>query len=148
MFACSTYPAEGEWLESVRQEAVDNIHRPLQQLLAGETPEDVVVSLSLKTDSGNSTQANCFLCLQKDLKLQPVEPAFVVESATDGCLVTVKAEKFVRALCLSVDDAKCSFSDNYFDLFPGTPVQIYVKTDMSAEELKSKLKLCCLNQLK
>lgn len=27
MFACSTYPAEGEWLESVREEAVDNIRR-------------------------------------------------------------------------------------------------------------------------
>ena len=27
MFACSTYPAEGAWLESVRQEAIDNIRR-------------------------------------------------------------------------------------------------------------------------
>jgi beta-galactosidase/beta-glucuronidase len=27
MFACSTYPAEGEWLESVRQEAIDNVRR-------------------------------------------------------------------------------------------------------------------------
>ena len=27
MFACSTYPAEGDWLESVRQEADDNIRR-------------------------------------------------------------------------------------------------------------------------
>lgn len=27
MFACSTYPAEGEWLENVREEAIDNIRR-------------------------------------------------------------------------------------------------------------------------
>ena len=27
MFACSTYPAEGEWLESVQQEAIDNVRR-------------------------------------------------------------------------------------------------------------------------
>jgi len=27
MFACTTYPAEGAWLESVRQEAIDNIRR-------------------------------------------------------------------------------------------------------------------------
>lgn len=27
MFACSLYPAEGEWLENVRQEAIDNVKR-------------------------------------------------------------------------------------------------------------------------
>ncbi|MDR1758759.1 MAG: glycoside hydrolase family 2 protein [Bacteroidales bacterium] len=27
MFACSMYPAEGEWLENVRQEAIDNVRR-------------------------------------------------------------------------------------------------------------------------
>lgn len=27
MFACSLYPAEGEWLENVRQEAIDNVRR-------------------------------------------------------------------------------------------------------------------------
>lgn len=78
------------------------LEQPLVELLKGRQREDVVVSMELTASSGVSYQANCFLCLLKDLRLMPVKPEMSVEAAEDGCLITLKADKFVRALALSM----------------------------------------------
>jgi len=118
----------------------------LQQLLGGSQPEDVVISMCLQTTAGAVYQNNMFLCLQKDLRLQPVNPEFRVEAANGGCVITAKADKFVRALSLSVgDDSR--FSNNYVDVLPAIPVRVMLHTSLTPDEVRRRLAYQCLNQI-
>lgn len=120
---------------------------PLKQLLNGHQREDVVINLNLTTHSGKSYQANSFLCLQKDLHLLPIEPQVNVEEVDGGCRITVKSDKFVRALSISVDDEKGWLDNNYFDLLPNIPVQCFLRTTLSANQVREKMTLNCLNEI-
>lgn len=63
-----------------------------------------------------------------------------VEAAEGGCLITLKADKFVRALALSVDGAEdCWFDNNYFDLLPGVPAKCFLRTSLSPSEIRQRL---------
>jgi beta-mannosidase len=116
------------------------LEQPLAELLKDRQREDVVISMELTASSGVSYQANCFLCLQKDLRLMPVKPEVSVEASEGGCLITLKADKFVRALALSIDGTEDYWlSNNYFDLLPGVPVKCFVRTTKSPSEVKQRL---------
>lgn len=124
------------------------LEQPLAELLKGQQREDVVVSMELTASSGVSYQANCFLCLQKDLRLMPVKPEVSVEAAEGGCLITLKTDKFVRALALAIDGAEdCWFNNNYFDLLPDEPTKCFVRTSLKPDEVKQRLTLHCLNNM-
>ena len=124
------------------------LEQPLAELLKDRQREDVVVNMQLSASSGASYQADCFLCLQKDLRLMPVKPEVSVEAAEGGCLITVKADKFVRALALAIDGAEDSwFSNNYFDLLPGVPAKCFVHTPLKPSEVKQRLTVNCLNNM-
>ena len=122
------------------------LEQPLAELLKGQQREDVVVNMQLSTSSGVSYQANCFLCLQKDLRLMPVKPEVSVEAVEGGCLITLKADKFVRALALAIDgEENCWFGNNYFDLLPGVPTLCFVRTSLSPSEIRQRLTYRSLN---
>ena len=57
----------------------------------------------------------------------------------------VSADKFARAVCLSVADNESVYSDNYFDVQPKGSVQVQVRTRLSAEAFNGSLGLTCLN---
>ncbi len=109
--------------------------------------EDVVVSMRLATASGKTYQNNSFLCLQKDLRLLPVKPVVQVEAVDGGCIITLKADQFVRAVAISTDDRDSWLDDNYFDLLPGVPHQCFLRTTLSAEAVRSHLSVTCLNDI-
>ena len=124
------------------------LEQPLAELLKGRQREHVVVNMQFSASSGVSYQADCFLCLQKDLRLMPVKPEVSVEAAEGGCLITLKADKFVRALALAIDGAEdCWFSNNYFDLLPDEPTKCFVRTSLKPDEVKQRLTLHCLNNM-
>lgn len=123
------------------------LEMPLTELLQGQKREEVVVSMELTTASGMGYQGNAFLCLPKDLRLTPVVPEVNIEAKEGGCLVTVKSEKFVRALAISIDGAEYKLSNNYFDLMPGVPVSCLVQTSLSPSELRARMTLSCLNDI-
>ena len=122
------------------------LEQPLAELLKGQQREDVVVNMQLSTSSGVSYQTNCFLCLQKDLRLMPVKPEVSVEAVEGGYMITLKADKFVRALALFIDGAEdCWFDNNYFDLLPGVPTLCFVRTSLSPSEIRQRLTYRSLN---
>lgn len=120
------------------------LEQPLAALLKGMKREEVIVNMQLTT-SGASYEANAFLCLQKDLQLQDVRPEVSVETTDGGCQITVKADKFVRALALSIDGAEYWLDNNYFDVLPGTSVTCKMRTSLSTEEVKKRLNVSYLN---
>ncbi len=124
------------------------LERSLTELLKGQQREDVVVNLQLTAASSLRYEANCFLCLQKDLRLKPVKPDVQVEPAEGGCYITVKSNQFVRALALSVGDADYWLDNNYFDLLPGVPVRCFMRTTLSPDAVRQRLTTYSLNTMR
>lgn len=143
---------------------------PVDELIKGLKREDVVLHLTLSADrqknrtssvkSVSTYESNAFLCLSKDLHLADVNPEVEVTPDEGGCKVTLKAGKFVRALCLSIEGEEAGdqlgengqlnitrLSDNYIDLLPGVPAEIHVATDLSPAELKARLRIRSLCEL-
>ena len=123
------------------------LSKPVSQLLCSHQREDIVISLQLTTNSGMSYQNNCFLCMQKDLRLQPAKPEIQIEKAAEGCRITLKSDKFVRALALSIDEEGCWFDNNYFDLKPSMPYTCFLRTKLSEDDVRQKLITSSLNDM-
>lgn len=117
------------------------LEQPLAEILKGKKREEVVVNIELTTASGLSYQNNTFLCLQKDLLLESALPEVSVEPAEGGCRITVKSDKFVRALSIALNGADCCLDKNYFDLLPGIPVTCLMQTTLTPSEVREKLML-------
>ena len=117
------------------------LQQSVRHLLKDHQPNDVVINMNLSTTTGVSYQNNIFLCQQKDLQLQPDKPSIQVEQAEGGCRITLKANKFIRALALSIDDEDYWLDNNYFDLLPGKSTTCFLQTRLSAEEVKQKLSI-------
>ena len=124
------------------------LKQSLSELLKEHKREDVVVNMSLTASSGVAYEANSFLCLQKDLRLLPAKLAFQVDAVDGGCIITIKSDKFVRALAISLDAEKYWLDKNYFDLFPGVPVQCFLRSSLSPADVRQRMTFISLNSMK
>ncbi len=154
-FQLTVLTLSGEIVETLKQAVVIPantstlvLRQPVNDMLKGRQREDVVVSMSLTTTTGRSYQSNCFLCSQKDLRLHPAKPEIRVEAEEGGCRISLKADRFIRALALSIDDDDSWLDDNYFDLLPGISYTCFLRTKLSAEDVRQKLTMSSLNDNK
>lgn len=118
---------------------------PLAKLLEGVDRGTVYVRVDYTDKSGRVYHNNYCLGKQKDMDYPKVDLQTEVRSIEGGYEVTVSADKFARAVCLSVADNESVYSDNYFDVQPKSSVQVQVKTRLSAEAFNGSLRLTCLN---
>jgi len=58
----------------------------------------------------------------------------------------LQSEKLARNVAISFGDLDVQLSDNYFDLLPGEPVTIELKSSASLDQLRSALKLMSLTE--
>ena len=118
---------------------------PLAKLLEGADRGTVYVRVDYTDKSGRVYHNNYCLGKQKDMDYPKVDLQTEVRSIEGGYEVTVSADKFARAVCLSVADNESVYSDNYFDVQPKGSVQVQVRTRLSAEAFNGSLRLTCLN---
>lgn len=118
---------------------------PLAKLLEGANRGTVYVRVDYTDKSGRVYHNNYCLGKQKDMDYPKVDLQTEVRSIEGGYEVTVSADKFARAVCLSVADNESVYSDNYFDVQPKSSVQVQVRTRLSAEVFNGSLRLTCLN---
>lgn len=118
---------------------------PLAKLLEGADRGTVYVRVDYTDKSGRVYHNNYCLSKQKDMDYPKVDLQTEVRSIEGGYEVTVSADKFARAVCLSVADNESVYSDNYFDVQPKSSVQVQVRTRLSAEAFNGSLRLTCLN---
>ena len=118
---------------------------PLAKLLEGANRGTVYVRVDYTDKSGRVYHNNYCLGKQKDMDYPKVDLQTEVRSIEGGYEVTVSADKFARAVCLSVADNESVYSDNYFDVQPKSSVQVQVRTRLSAEAFNGSLRLTCLN---
>ena len=118
---------------------------PLAKLLEGADRGTVYVRVDYTDRSGRVYHNNYCLGKQKDMDYPKVDLQTEVRSIEGGYEVMVSADKFARAVCLSVADNESVYSDNYFDVQPKSSVQVQVRTRLSAEAFNGSLRLTCLN---
>lgn len=118
---------------------------PLAKLLEGADRGTVYVRVDYTDKSGRVYHNNYYLGKQKDMDYPKVDLQTEVRSIEGGYEVMVSADKFARAVCLSVADNESVYSDNYFDVQPKGSVQVQVRTRLSAEAFNGSLRLTCLN---
>ncbi len=71
-----------------------------------------------------------------------IETAFSPSGKDYG--ITLQSPQLARSVYLSFGDLDVESSDNYFDLLPGEPVTITLKSSASIEQLKASLKIVSL----
>ncbi|WP_455590231.1 beta-mannosidase [Bacteroides rodentium] len=118
---------------------------PLAKLLEGTDRGTVYVRVDYTDKSGRVYHNNYCLGKQKDMDYPKVDLQTEVRSIEGGYEVMVSADKFARAVCLSIADNESVYSDNYFDVQPKSSVQVQVRTRLSAEAFNGSLRLTCLN---
>ena len=118
---------------------------PFAKLLEGAGRGMVYVRVDYTDKSGRVYHNNYWLDKQKNMNYPKVDLQVEVRSIEGGYEVTVSADKFARAVCLSVADNESVYSDNYFDVQPKSSVQVQVRTRLSAEAFNASLRLTCLN---
>lgn len=108
------------------------------ELLGGRAPEETVIRVELRVGDRLYTN-NCFLVQQKEMLYPKAEVRCEVVPAGDGYDVTVRSDRFVRGLYLSVEDTLVHFSDNFFDLLPGESRTVHAASDLPEKEFTARL---------
>ena len=117
----------------------------VNELLKGLNKDELVLSAELTTTNGLVVSGNLlyfnrpkFLQLQKpDIKTKIVQKA-------GGFKIELSTNTLAKSVYLSLPNGDDHFSDNFFDLLPNEKVKIRLNTNLSLEELRSKLSVCSL----
>lgn len=78
-----------------------------------------------------------------DLPVMPKIDATLSKTGEDYA-VTLQSAKLARSVSLSFGDLDVQSSDNYFDLLPGEPVTIGLKSSATIDQLRNALKIMSL----
>lgn len=116
-------------------------------LAAKGDPRKTVVVFDLQVAGKQVSRNLLFFNATHDLEL-PVAPK--IESSftkVDGeYSLTLKTAALARNVYVSLGELDAQMSDNYFDLLPGEPVTITLKTSSTLEQLQSALKITSLTE--
>lgn len=64
-----------------------------------------------------------------------------IQQCEGGATLEISADTFAKGVYIDFDSCDPSLSDNFFDLVSGEKYTVYIKSDKSAEALKSSLKI-------
>ena len=114
-------------------------------LSAKGDPRKSFLVLDLDVAGKRASRNLVFFDVTHNLEL-PAAPRIetVLNKAGEDYTVTLQSPKLARGVYLSFGDVNIESSDNYFDLIPGEPVTIRLKSSASLEQLKSALTITSL----
>ncbi|MCX6151436.1 MAG: hypothetical protein NTX22_12970 [Ignavibacteriales bacterium] len=115
-----------------------------KELLGKNDESRTIVFTSVKSDIKILAENLLYFTQPKDLSLEKADIKLKVDKSDNGYEVEVTSNKFAKDVYLSVDDEDVFFTDNYFDLLPGVPKKIEVKTPIVINNLESKIKIISL----
>lgn len=113
----------------------------LKDLLKDADKQNSFLNCELVIDGKVVSTRDLFFAPFKQLHLPQPRITYDVAPARDGFQLTIKSDKFAKAVYLSLGDHDGSWSDNYFDLVPGKPivVQYHARAPLTLGELRRRL---------
>jgi beta-mannosidase len=103
------------------------------------------LAVDLKVAGTKVSQNLVFFDVTHNLDL-PVSPKIDTtwNISASGNTVTLQSSKLARGVYVSFGDLEVQASDNYFDLLPGEPVTLTLKSSASLDQLKQALNVLSL----
>ncbi len=101
---------------------------PVDELLAGKDPKSVFVFAELLVGGKTISRNEHFFEPYKNLSLPPPQISVEGVPTRTGFRITLSSDKLARAVYLSARNYPGFFVDNYFDLIPGSTVQVEFRT--------------------
>jgi beta-mannosidase len=116
----------------------------VKKLLEDHNRRDLVLVTAFHRD-GKSFSSNLYYFVPpKDLLLAaPFIEKKISLNGKDHTIV-LSCEKLAKSVYLSTDGVNGFFTDNYFDLLPGQPVEVHFTSDKVIDNLEQKLKILSL----
>jgi beta-mannosidase len=116
---------------------------PINTLMAGKDPRRVFLFTEVFVGGKSVSSNKHFFGAYKYLSLPRPQINFDIVPVRSGFKVTLSADKFARAVYLSVPDYAGFFADNYFDLIPGQKVEVQFRTGAAIRlsDFRSKFKI-------
>jgi beta-mannosidase len=118
-----------------------------KELLASADPKKTFLVFDLAVGGQNVSRNLIFFDTMHNLDLpESVHVDASLESLNGGYTVTLRSPALARSVYLSFGDLDVQASDNYFDLLPGEPLKITLKTSaqLSSDQLKSAMQVVAL----
>ncbi len=115
------------------------------ELLKGQDKNELVLSTVL-TQNGKAIADNLlYFDHCKFLKFQNPEIKTEVVQDSEGCEIILSGSSLAKGVYLSLPNGDDGFSDNFFDLLPNQKLRIKLKTQLSINEIESKLSIRSLS---
>ncbi|MCT4586731.1 MAG: glycoside hydrolase family 2 protein [Carboxylicivirga sp.] len=111
----------------------------LKKVLNNIDASKAVLSTKLYADDKLVYETTSYFKEAKDLTLPQPKVSSSVTKVEKGYQITVKTDKLAKNVYFSFDEVDGWFSDNYFDLLPGTSKTIVFETDAKIENFKNNL---------
>ncbi len=131
MLRIKTFDLEGkvlsERMASVKVDPVTSkvyAEYGIDELLNGGDAANAVISVTLEIGGKVASANELFLKPFKELRIEKPAIKTEVTSTDKGFRIKVSSDKVAKAVYLSADDGDGRFSDNFFNLLPGRPVEV------------------------
>ena len=107
-----------------------------------EDPFDTFLSVDLLDEQGQLMMRQVEL-LAPDKHFSYLKPEFEIGCVdTDqGVAIDVTSDVFAKGVCIDFEDLDIVLSDNFFSLTDGKPYRVYARTDLHAEEIRKKIRI-------
>lgn len=115
----------------------------IAEILKGHNPADVFFYLTF-TSGGKVYHNIAYAVPQKSMHYRPATIQREIKPSADGYDVTLKTDIFARAVFLKIKGIDNFFSDNYFDMLPGTSRTIHVRSSKDFATFANELEVVSL----
>lgn len=115
-----------------------------EELINGNDDRKVFVEVKIKSGDSILSENSLFFRMQKDLLLEKSEIKMKQKKVNDVYEIELSTDKLARNVFLSIDDTEGFFTDNYFDLAPGTIKKIEFRPKHPIESVENKIKIISL----
>lgn len=119
----------------------------IRPILGGYKRGQVIFTVRFSTGDAEPYTNIAYACRQKYMEYATPEFSIDIEPAEGGFDVTVGCDVFARGVFLSIDGIDNFFSDNYFDILPGSTRKIRVNTSVSRDEFVRQLKISSIGNV-
>jgi beta-mannosidase len=119
---------------------------PRTELLGGRDPATVFLWAELRIAGEVASANRRFFVPAKAAALPRPNVEVEVAASAQGLRIRLKSDVLARSVRLSYEPDDGSFSDNYFDLLPGAPVEVLYRPegDVTVEALRQGLSVTTL----
>ncbi len=132
---------------SIGNESLKVFEMPLRQLLNGHSPDEVMLGAWFAVDSAYQAEQYFYFAKPAALKLSKARYHLEITEYQDNSYLIIQSETLVKNMELRLKTDDYSFSDNYFDVLPGTKKAIRLTGLSDTKNLIRNLQITTLNDI-